>query len=63
MKSRTLEEQVEQDASEVIRHAVSGMLPKNKLHSDRMNRLKIYNDDQHQHAAQKPTKIGVNNGK
>ena len=31
----------------VIEHAVSGMLPDNKLKSERMRRLKIFSDDKH----------------
>ncbi|MDP2677062.1 MAG: 50S ribosomal protein L13 [bacterium] len=31
LKKRTVEEQFEKDSSEIIRHAVWGMLPKNKL--------------------------------
>ncbi len=33
----------------VIKHAVSGMLPKNKFRSDRLERLFVYNDVNHPH--------------
>ncbi len=57
-KETTLEEQVEKDSTRVIENAVKGMLPKNKLQSDRMGRLKVYADSDHPHEAQKPTMIG-----
>ncbi|KKU29181.1 MAG: 50S ribosomal protein L13 [Candidatus Amesbacteria bacterium GW2011_GWA2_47_11b] len=34
---------------EAIRHAVSGMLPKNKLHDPRLLRLHVYSDATHPH--------------
>lgn len=37
------------DPRKVIEHAVSGMLPKNKLHSPRMSRLKLYIGKEHPH--------------
>ncbi len=38
----------------MIREAVLGMLPKNKLRKRMVKRLKIYVADQHPHAAQTP---------
>lgn len=35
--------------AKLIEHAVSGMLPKNKLHSSRMRRLKVYPGKDHPH--------------
>lgn len=43
----------------VIERAVKGMLPKNKLQADRMKRLYVYEDDNHQQSAQKPEKLEV----
>lgn len=40
--------------NEIIKRAVKGMLPSNKLRSGRLNRLFIYESENHQHAAQKP---------
>lgn len=34
---------------QIIKKAVSGMLPKNKLRDRRLERLKIYLDDHHPH--------------
>jgi large subunit ribosomal protein L13 len=47
------------DPAKVIQAAVSGMLPKNKLASPRMLRLKVYAGEAHNHEAQKPVKMGV----
>lgn len=41
----------------LISWAVSGMLPKNKLHDRMLTRLKVYIGSQHPHAAGKPVKI------
>lgn len=43
--------------TEVIRHAVKGMVPKNKLGSRMITRLKIYAGPGHPHQAQNPEKI------
>src|SRR5256712_11680780 len=44
----------------LIREAVLGMLPKNKLRKRMAKRLKIYLADQHPHAAQMPERMEVN---
>jgi large subunit ribosomal protein L13 len=41
----------------VIRHAVWGMLPKNRLGRKLINKLKVYKGEHHPHIAQKPEKI------
>ncbi len=38
---------IKRNPQEVIRHAVSGMLPKNKLRAQRLTRLYIYKDEKH----------------
>jgi len=43
----------------VIYHAVSGMLPKNKLRAPRLKRLKLYTSADHPHGSQSPTSIEV----
>ena len=43
----------------VIETAVKGMLPKNKLQSDRFLRLRVFKDENHTHEAQKPEKLEV----
>ncbi len=57
LKVRSLEEMLEKKPTEVIRKAVERMLPKNKLGSQMINRLKIYTGTEHEHAAQKPVRI------
>ena len=41
----------------LIREAVLGMLPKNKLRKRMVKRLKIYSADQHPHEAQQPQRL------
>ena len=57
LKTRNLETLLEAKPTEVIRHAVKGMLPKNKLGSRMIVRLKVYAGSEHPHAAQAPEKI------
>ena len=52
-----LEEVIEKDPARAIREAVKGMLPKNKLMADRMKRLRVFESDEHDHAAQTPKAI------
>ncbi|MZQ74838.1 MAG: 50S ribosomal protein L13 [Peptoclostridium sp.] len=44
---------------EVIMHAVKGMLPKNKLRSRMMTRLRVYTGSVHDHEAQKPEALNI----
>jgi large subunit ribosomal protein L13 len=57
--TRSLEEQLDRDPNKVIFNAVRGMLPVNKLRDGRLARLKIYSDDQHTHAPQKPKTLSL----
>ena len=43
LKTETLADLMKKDPSEVLRRAVRGMLPKNKLQDQMMKNLKIYN--------------------
>lgn len=54
IKDLSLQEMLEKYPERVIEHAVAGMLPKNKLAADRMKRLHVYPEAEHNHAAQKP---------
>lgn len=58
-----LRHQMEKDSTQVIEHAIRGMLPVNKLRKDRLARLKVYAGAEHQHEAQKPEKLSVKEGK
>lgn len=59
IKSRTLEEVRELDSTAAIVAAVKGMLPKNKLAAERLNRLRVFTGETHDHAPQKPVKLEV----
>ena len=59
IKERTLAEQLDRDPTKVIYDAVRGMLPKNKLMDGRLQRLKVYAGEEHNHAAQSPEKVKV----
>jgi large subunit ribosomal protein L13 len=54
LRSRTLAEQLDRRPEEVLRMAVRGMLPKNRLGRQQLLKLKIYAAAEHPHAAQKP---------
>jgi large subunit ribosomal protein L13 len=54
LRSRTLREQLERRPEEVLRKAVKGMLPKNRLAAAQLRKLKIYAGPEHPHAAQNP---------
>ena len=59
LKERTLREQLDRRPTEVIRKAVKGMLPKNKLASAQLRKLKVYAGPEHPHAAQQPTPLDL----
>ena len=54
LKSRTLREQLERRPTEVIRTAVRGMLPKNRLARQQLTKLKVYAGPEHPHESQNP---------
>jgi len=57
LRQRTLREQLERRPTEVLRKAVKGMLPKNKLAAAQLRKLKIYAGTEHPHAAQSPKEM------
>jgi large subunit ribosomal protein L13 len=57
--ARSLREQRDKDPTALLRHAVRGMLPDNKLRDGRLERLKIYESAEHNHSAQKPQQMSV----
>jgi large subunit ribosomal protein L13 len=59
LRSRTLREQLERRPTEVIRKAVKGMLPRNRLARQQINKLKIYAGPEHPHEAQAPQPLEV----
>jgi large subunit ribosomal protein L13 len=59
LKTRTLDEMLEKRPEEVIRIAVKGMLPKNRLARKQLTKLKVYAGPEHPHAAQQPQKLEI----
>jgi large subunit ribosomal protein L13 len=59
LKQRTLREQLDRRPTEVLRTAVKGMLPKNKLAARQLTKLKIYAGPEHPHTAQAPQPLEV----
>jgi large subunit ribosomal protein L13 len=57
IRSRTLREQLDRRPTEVLRTAVKGMLPKNKLAARQLTKLKIYAGPDHPHEAQAPKEL------
>ena len=51
---------LEKDGTSVVRHAIKGMLPKNKLGAAILRNCYIYSGNTHNHDAQKPTKLNLN---
>jgi large subunit ribosomal protein L13 len=54
IRTRTLREQLERRPTEVLRKAVKGMLPRNRLSRAQLTKLKIYAGPEHPHEAQDP---------
>ena len=60
IKSRTLAEMLDRRPEEVIRKAVKGMLPRNRLARQQLTKLKVYAGPDHPHAAQQPQPMETN---
>src|SRR2546422_106041 len=54
LRTRTLDEMLDRRPEEVIRLAVKGMLPRNRLGRQQLRKLKVYGGPDHPHEAQKP---------
>ena len=59
LRERTLKEQLNRQPTEVLRKAVKGMLPRNRLGRAQLTKLKIYAGPEHPHEAQAPTTLEV----
>jgi large subunit ribosomal protein L13 len=57
LRSRTLRQQLDRRPTEVLRIAVKGMLPKNRLARQQITKLKIYAGPEHPHEAQNPREL------
>lgn len=52
-------ELLEKKPEDLIKKAVKGMLPKNKLGRDMFRKLKVYTGGEHPHAAQQPLELNI----
>ncbi len=59
LKTRTFEEMIDRKPEDVIRLAVKGMLPRNRLSRRQITKLKIYAGPNHPHAAQAPETLEI----
>ena len=54
LKTITAKKLLEKKPEDLIRFAVKGMLPKNRLGQKIFKKLKVYKDDKHPHTSQQP---------
>ena len=54
LRARPLKDQLARRPTEVLRKAVKGMLPRNRLGRQQLTKLKIYAGPEHPHGAQEP---------
>lgn len=54
LRTRTAKEMVEKWPEEMVKLAIKGMLPKNKLNRQVLSKLHCYRGSEHKHAAQTP---------
>lgn len=59
-KRLTPMQMLEKDGRSIVKHAVKGMLPKNRLGSAILKNLYIYAGSEHRHQAQKPKVLNLN---
>ena len=57
LRERTLGEELERRPTEVLRKAVKGMLPRNRLARRQLTKLKVYAGPEHPHEAQNPAPL------
>jgi large subunit ribosomal protein L13 len=60
LKVKSAGKMLKEKPEEVIRHAVRGMLPKNRLGRRLITKLKIYTGPDHPHQAQNPKELKIN---
>ncbi len=59
LTTTTARELAEKRPEDLVRFAVKGMLPKNKLGRKQLKKLKVYAGDQHPHQAQDPEVLEI----
>ncbi len=57
MKEVQYSKYMAEKSDEAVYEAVKGMLPKNRLGRQMIKKLRVYKDDKHEHAAQKPEQL------
>ena len=57
LKSKTAKDVLEKSPEDLVRHAVKGMLPKNRLGRQMFKKLKVYAGPEHPHEAQNPERL------
>jgi large subunit ribosomal protein L13 len=60
LKVTNASEMLEKKPENVIRYAVRGMLPKNRLGRQQFKKLKVYSGTDHPHKAQMPEELKIN---
>ena len=59
LKTITAKQLLEKKPEDLIRFAVKGMLPKNRLGRRLFKKLKVYTGDSHPHQAQQPEELAI----
>jgi large subunit ribosomal protein L13 len=59
LRSRSFEEMQARRPEEIVRLAVKGMMPRNRLARKQLTKLKIYAGPEHPHVAQKPQPLEI----
>jgi large subunit ribosomal protein L13 len=59
LKSRSLEQMLDEHPERVLQAAVKGMLPRNPLGRAMLKKLKVYAGPQHRHQAQQPQSLNL----
>ncbi len=59
IRERTAAQMLEEKPEDLVRLAVKGMLPKNRLSRKLVTKLKIYAGSEHPHDAQKPQPLAI----
>jgi len=63
LRELNFEQMMDKHPTEVVRHAVKGMMPTGKLGRQMYKKLKVYAGPEHNHAAQKPEPLEIIGGR
>jgi large subunit ribosomal protein L13 len=59
LKESSAKDLMAKHPTDLLIHAVKGMLPKNKLGAAQLKKLKVYAGTEHPHAAQQPAVLDI----